>query len=130
MIKTIGFVEFQNETVVITDPCYIPNPFNVDFISASTIYGDWSCTVFEMSTNKVLGEFCADSGMVCITKLDKILDFNPDWLDWLKEHSHCATLISNFTGKVAIIHADKEYGKECWVEGRGNINFISRQTGL
>ena len=154
-------IEFENETVVITDPCYLldtpdgerPLPDGVDtedtstweycgfgfqmeklgverYATKETIYGDWSCTVYEFPYGRELGKFCADAGLVTVIPLSEVLRFNPRFLDWLSYHEGAATLIPNFTGKVAIIHGDRGQGAECWVEGRGSVDFVSKQTGF
>lgn len=57
----------KKSDVIITDPCYI-NKWMSCHTSRSTIYGDWSCSVFECEKGKFpengtkpFGEFCADS---------------------------------------------------------------------
>ena len=68
------------------------------FIVCDTIYGDWSCTVFNSLTKEKMGEFCADSGQVGIFLMDEVLKYNPN-LDLPK---HCATIIKNFDGHVRV----------------------------
>lgn len=46
------------------------------------------------------GEFCADSGMVCVAYLDEVLKSNPDFLEWMKEHIWCITIIPDFSGTI------------------------------
>ena len=166
--KVIGEIELNNETLVITDPCYLLHKGNGDeikeingkvfndpwvacgygykfnvfgvekFVTSTTLYGDWSCTVFDQkNTKKTYGEFCADAGLVTIIPLYEVLKFNPTWLDWHKDHEWCSSLIPDFNGKVRIVNGYKEYPnneeeryEECWIEGYGNINFISGQTGF
>lgn len=129
--------EYVNEDIIITDTCYIKPRIDFD-LKADTIYGDWSCTCFNKDTKQPIGHFCADAGNVGITKLKDILKTNPDFEKWMKEHDWCVTLIKNFTGTAYIKYDIEEFeykGKPCkelycYVEGIGNINFTTRQTGL
>jgi len=114
------------------------------YMSRDTLYGDWSCTVFDTDTKKPIGEFCADSGMVGVFLLDEVLKYNPDVMEKLS--SWAATVIKNFKGYVqmqvvhmeGIYEEDSEYHKkgEKWednsveVVGTGNINFRTKQTGF
>ena len=59
--------------IVITDPCYfglgnytkLDGMLN-DFIQRDTLYGDWSCHVYDMNTKQELGQFCRRRpGMCC-----------------------------------------------------------------
>lgn len=116
-----------------------------NYLCASTIYGDWSCYTFDEDTGKTIGEFCADAGLVCVCLLDEILAYNPEFSNWAKEHEWCATIIENFTGEVWIrvdedIETTQEESPEdeicynenyvVYVEGIGNINFKTTQTGF
>lgn len=94
-------------------------------LSASTEYGDWSCTTFDMDSKKPLGEFCADSGMVGVFSLEEVLKYNPDF-DYHISRPWTTTLIKGFDGTVTI----KKEKDEVYVEGLGNINFITKQTGF
>lgn len=106
------------------------------FIVCDTIYGDWSCTVFNSLTKEKMGEFCADSGQVGIFLMDEVLKYNPD-LDLPK---HCATIIKNFDGHIRVnkksngkyAYDGKEYDDiVAEVEGVSNtLNFKSAQTGF
>ena len=129
-----------DDTIIITDPCYLGDDINgndnrgyeLDSIYRSTLYGDWSCTVYDTDTNKEIGKFCADSGEVGVFKLKEIIKSYPKFLKDLKEYPHIATMINNFTGSVIIkVEFDKkDKNFYCYVKGEGNINFISRQTGF
>ena len=135
--------KFENDDVIITDPCYvIMEHAGEDFldiaekigIRSTTIYGDWSCTVFDKDMVSI-GEFCADSGEVGVFKKEDLLKLNPDLNLARLVADGCATLIENFTGEVAIefvqaINKENYYdrGSVC-VVGKGNINFKSVQTG-
>lgn len=128
--------EYQNEDIVITDPCYFDYKSTPVDMVADTIYGDWGCTCYNKDTKEKIGKFCADGGSVCIAKLKDVLKYNPNFEKWMKEHDWCVTLIKSFTGTV-FINYDIEYyehkGKQCkdlycYIEGKGNINFITTQT--
>ena len=95
------------------------------YLSRGTIYGDWSCTTFNSDTKEPIGEFCADAGMVGVFLLDEVLKYNPKF-NYHIERPWTTTLIKDFEGEVNIVERD---GK-VQVIGKGNINFIGRQTGL
>lgn len=126
-------LDFDHEDIVITDPCYFHVDANPEkMIQRDTIYGDWSCSVFaKYYEPEVIGEFCADSGMVCVAALKDVLKINPEFENWAKEHSWCATIIRNYTGHVAIVEKEVD-GKACViVEGIGpELIFTTAQTGL
>lgn len=147
--------------IIITDPCYIIKArthgkaddweacgYGEDmaalglktFQVRDTIYGDWSCTTFELKEplgnrkpsalkdadiQSILGKFCADAGEVGIFLLDEVLSYNPDF-DYHLNRKWTTTLIENFDGNIIFI-VDKG---ELFVVGTGNINFVTRQTGL
>ena len=103
---------------------------------AGTIYGDWSCTTYQLnptptSDYKILGHFCADAGLVGVFLLDEVMKYNPKYKD-ITDATHCVTLIRDFHGEVSIniIHDDEYDEDEVRVVGTGNINFETRQTGL
>lgn len=150
-------MEFDGD-IIITDPCYLRrrdiNNFD-DFdlgkqgihgISSQTFYGDWSCHTFDMinadenGNPKILGEFCADGGMVCVADLNSVLKYNAAF-DYYIEKPWTTTLIKNFKGTVTI-KIDQEPDDQ-WpsytvhVVGKGinketgePISFDTRQTGL
>jgi len=117
-------MKFNNETLIITDPCYvIPDEIyhnwlnsdvfddncdyehesvinGVEFIWSGTIYGDWSCTTFDANTEEVLGHFCADAGLVAVFKYEDVLKLCPNFFNEYREH--CYTKINNYTGDVSI----------------------------
>ena len=112
------------------------------YMCRNTIYGDWSCTT---DTEKILGEFCADSRMVGVFLLEEVLKYNPEF-DYHITRPWTTTVIKDFHGEVSfdvktiegIYEENTEYWKkgEKWEErtlevvGTGNINFFTRQTGL
>ena len=95
------------------------------YLSNDTIYGDWSCTTFNSDTKEPIGEFCADASMVGVFLLDEVLKYNPKF-DYHIERPWTTTLIKDFDGEVDIVEIDGEVQ----VIGKGNINFIGKQTGL
>lgn len=146
--------------IIITDPCYICKDGdwyrcnygdNMEILGISTyicrdtIYGDWSCTTFDSDTGKDIGGFCADAGMVAVFLLDEVLKYNPGF-NYHIERPWTTTLIRDFDGEVnfKVVHTEGEYEEntEYWnkgdkwennevqVIGRGNINFVGKQTGL
>lgn len=126
--------------IIITDPCYIckdgdwvkcgyGNNMEVlgikNYICRDTIYGDWSCTTYNSITDEVIGEFCADAGMVAVFLLDEVLKYNPDF-DYHTERPWTTTLIKDFDGEVDFVIEEDEVK----VVGKGNIDFVGRQTRL
>ena len=129
-----------------------------NYISESTIYGDWGCTTYQTEEEpkellesilrvlndnleneeygelpipdegKVIGGFCADAGLVGVFLLDEILAYNPEWKSWIEEHSWCATIIKDFEGEVEY-YIDK-VNREAHIVGTGNINFYTAQTSI
>lgn len=111
-----------------------------NYIWDETIYGDWSCTTFKLKDESkdkdpseieeddiedVIGEFCADAGLVGVFLLDEVLAFNPEF-DYHTDRPWTTTLIRDFDGSVEYIVEDEEV----FIKGTGNINFITRQTGM
>ncbi len=78
--------------------------------------------------NIVLGEFCADSGMVGVFLLDEVLKYNPKF-DYHIRRLHTTTLISGFEGDV-VIENDPHGDGIVRVRGYGNFDFFTTQTGL
>ena len=111
-------MEFNGD-IIITDPCYLSvnmtNEERRNFdctcminygiigIESDTYYGDWDCSTFdrlsfdENDCPKLIGKFCADSGMVCVADLRSVLRFNPKY-DYHIKKDWTATLIRNFKG--------------------------------
>lgn len=72
------------------------------------------------------GEFCADSGKVCVVYLNEVLKFNPNFKEWAETHSWCVTIIEDFDGNVDLeIENDSLH-----IVGIGNKNFYTSQSGL
>ena len=142
--------------IIITDPCYIlrsdtdrddwvecgcgdcMEDIGIEHcISRDTLYGDWSCTVFNSDNGEVLGTFCADSGMVAVMSLEDVMRYNPHF-DAHLNRKWTTALIKNFKGTCQFVV--KEYGTDDYgviVVGNGidkvtgaPINFTTLQTGL
>ena len=140
---------FNHEDIVITDPCYIIKDedwvrcdfgrdlsiFGVQkYIVHDTLYGDWSCTVYNLDKNREpMGEFCADAAHVSVLSLKDISEnINPDFEAWVKEHDWCATIIRDYIGIVQIKTGFNSAYNEfyAYVSGSGSINFVGEQTGF
>ena len=165
-------MEFDGD-IIITDPCYIMREKNeltengwavcdygdnmealgiTHYMTRDTLYGDWSCTTFDTDTKEVIGEFCADAGLVSVFLLDEVLKYNPYYKDHLK-NKRTVTWIKDFKGTVEFVvkhiegyyEEDTDYWKkgDYWedyvleVVGHGinkvtgkPINFVGKQTGL
>lgn len=131
--------------IIITDPCYIINEENnngddwekcdygefmealgfTKYLSSSTIWGDWTCAVYNTDTGEKIGEFCADAGMVAVFPLKDILKYNPNF-DYHIKKPWTTTLIKNFCGEIDIVM--NESNEEIEVIGKGNINFKSSEV--
>lgn len=155
-------IEFDCD-ILITDPGYVTTSENrslpnyIKHITNDTLYGDWSCHVWKASDysecieENVLGQFCADGGLVTVADWKEVKMHNPEAEKWVKEHDWCATVIKGFKGTVQMVRFDKEYeyGHDWEVDkpyghrkgdkykaaslelfGKGNINWIAAQTGL
>lgn len=162
-------VHFDGD-IIITDPCYIIKRdqnddwsrcvygYNMEniginhYMTRDTIYGDWSCTTFNSDTEKPIGEFCADAGLVSVFLLDEIIKYNPSYNDPV-ERPHMATLIKDFCGTVQFVVTEESYilDEDCGQIKKGDvmydycvevighginkvtgepINFIGTQTGM
>lgn len=120
-----------------------------NYITESTIYGDWSCTTYKITEDpyKVinnfvearekgedygihcseLSNFCADAGLVSVFNLDEVRKYNPDIDEWIASHDWCVTTIPDFDGEVNY-YVDKQGSAH--IVGVSNINFFTDQTGL
>lgn len=105
-------------------------------MTRDTIYGDWSCTVYNTGTKEILGNFCADAGLVSVFLLDEVLKYNPNF-NYHKEREWTTTLIPDFKGIIQFVvkYNRNDYGVH--VVGHGinkktgePVNFHSIQTGL
>ena len=161
-VKRLKSTQFDGD-IIITDPCYISHGLDEsrrdddwkecnygenmeilgihNYITNSTIYGDWSCHTFEKKTHKILGRFCADAGLVSVFDLNEILNYNPKYNDPV-EKPWTVTLIKNFKGRVWIEKHWNDEDINGWssyikVVGKGvdkitgeKIEFFTSQTGF
>jgi len=111
---------FNNETIVITDPCYLirhVDGYVVDiadwdecsygsrmdrvgftkYVVDRNGYGDGSWPVKNIKTGETLGEIWADSGQTGIFLLDDILRYNPMYKN---SGFKGAVVLENFTGEI------------------------------
>jgi len=102
--------------------------FEKEYLVSRTYYGDWSCTTYNTDTKKTIGHFAADSGMVCVMDYEEVLNYNPEFLNFLEMHPDCATIINDFHGTIQF--KKTRNGNGIYVKGKGNINFRTKQTGL
>jgi hypothetical protein len=146
-----------------------------EHINVSTLYGDWSCTTFRTrnadiksmndlksyvkdvanwlknnANDEIIGNFCADSGMVCVVYRDEVMNFNPNFEvnecyinsrycgdgkfimgEKIKEstYNRLASLIQDFSGEVYTFDFDIDDTTHRVLCGFGNINFYTLQTG-
>ena len=165
-------MEFDGD-IIITDPCYIMRENNeltendwsacnygedmdalgiTHYMTRDTLYGDWSCTTFDTDTKEVIGQFCADAGLVSVFLLDEVLKYNPEF-DYYLNKKWTTTWIRDFKGTVEFVvkHIDGYYEEDSpywkkgdyWedyaleVVGHGinkvtgePINFVGKQTGF
>lgn len=146
--------------IVITDPCYIIEDDNDSdwekcmhgermenlgikhYLCRDTICGNWFCTTYNSDTGKVLGKFCADTGMVAVFLLDEVLAYNPNFKSW-EECPLTTTLIKDFDGDIEMKvvcrkgvyrndgiwykKGDKWEADSLSVVGVGNVNFETHQ---
>jgi hypothetical protein len=161
---------------LLDDVTRLPFKFFPEHINDSTLYGDWSCMTFKTingyissldgmkeyveevadgqhnnANDEVLGNFCADSGMVCVVFQDDVLKFNTDfgtnkcyvgsYYDDKGEfiqgtqiiesvYDRLATLIPDFTGEIDFHDFEIEGTTHRVIVGFGNINFYTLQTGF
>lgn len=88
------------------------------------MYNEWKDRKEKwMSDNGVLGEFCADGGMVGIFDWEYMCDKDKEWC---KSHPWCATIIENWSGEIDI----KVINGSVHVVGYGDKPFFSAQTGF
>ena len=141
--------------ILITDPCYLKkdnekgredwrksngvhlSAFGLKkYLCRGTGYGDWSCHTFRgdfkkkgLTEKDVLGQFCADAGLVCVVLLDEVLKYNPEF-DYHINRLWTTTLIKDFDGDIEIKEMGEGEDEMVSVIGKGNINFFTLQTGL
>lgn len=101
--------------------------FKHESMERYNLYGDWSCTTYNVKTKEILGEFCADSGTVCVYNVEDVKRYNPDFLKEAQEKPWIATIIKDFEGYVQFEILNKD---DLIVHGIGNIEFKTAQTGF
>lgn len=119
----------QDDTIVITDPCYIMKEehweqylsqgisnsvdctslkrylrshFNFgEVLAGDTVYGDWSNEIIDSETNEVIGEFSADAGMLiaCTASDFDNYGYDRDEVEKLRQNG-CLATIENFEGRI------------------------------
>ena len=60
----------------------------------------------------------------------KVLNYNGNFRKWVDEHENHVTIIKNFTGIVTIHYEAKDNIMICYIEGKGNINFKTKQNNI
>ena len=123
-------------TLIITDPCYITKDNDYErtnygselnklgfttYLVADTGFGDWSNHITK-DDGTILGEFCADSGQVCVVLKEDLDKYNPLFFSKYRAYSHCYAIVDNFEGEVEI---DTSNSNWTIVHGQGNIDFSS-----
>ena len=106
-------IEFNNESIVLTDPCYIMNgndaeltDYGMDmskigYSKSHTVrngYGDGGWVVKNKKNGKKLGEIWADSGETGVYLLEEIREHDPDFFN--TRVSFCAATLIGFTGNI------------------------------
>lgn len=81
----------------------------------------------EFKEKYTYGEFCADSGEVCVCILEEALAKNDNLNKWIKEHNWCATIINDFDGDIFETIDDNE---KLHIIGSGNKPFFTAQYGI
>lgn len=144
-------VEYTNETIFVTDPCYIiPEEVWDKFVHYSpdeietalrnlgyekpilvndTGFGDWGNRLFNPETNEDYGSFGADAGMFIVCALSDVLKNNKRNLETKEKAETYGAVIENFTGTVKYSYEYyTSYGLDsrlAIIEGDGNIKFRS-----
>lgn len=124
-------------TIIITDPCYlIPNDADYEktnygeqldklgfttFLVADTGFGDWDNAITK-DDGTILGNFCADSGQVCVVLAEDAIEYYPEMAQIVKLKSSMHAIIEDFDGDVEI---DTSNSNRTMIYGQGNINFSS-----
>lgn len=138
-------------TIIITDPCYFMRAKHhgttgitkddwktceyglalhklgiKNYISTETGVGDWCCDVINTNSSEIIGEFCADSGMVCVALLSEVLKYNPEF-DYHINNKWTCTTIEDFDGDISIRPDDDGVAM---IKGIGSVNFENTFTGF
>ena len=122
------------------------------YMTRDTLYGDWSCTTYDLDTKELIGSFCADAGLVSVFLLDEVMKYNPNYKQ-VKENSWCVTCVRDFKGTVEfrVEHTEGQYEETTKYHNKGDkwennevkvyghginkvsgkpINFVGTQTGF
>jgi len=121
--------------VIITDPCYILTDedykksnygsnlhecgFTI-YLVANTGFGDWD-NFIETENGQNLGDFCADSGQVCVVLKSEVEKYGSKLFTYA---DYCYATIKDFDGDIEI---DTTCSAWTVVRGVGNINFHSAE---
>lgn len=117
------------------------------YFTEDTLCGDWDCTTYKITEDpykvinnfidasekgedygircSILGDFCADAGLVSVFNLDEVRKYNPDIDEWIASHNWYVTTIPDFDGEVNY-YVDKQ--DSAHIVGVGNINFFTDLT--
>lgn len=105
---------------------------DVDYRRLSEEWEDISCELegeeyekkkAEWIKNYCYGEFCADSGNVCVAYLDDVLEENPKFEEWMKTHQWCVTVIPDFDGTVEEVNVDGDFLRLIGRDSSGKVIF-------
>lgn len=150
-ITAFQTMQADNDTLIITDPCYLMNDEDWDewlelenaytnpnslleylrskhnfgeLIAADTGYGDWSNEVFESDTNETIGEFTADAGMVIVCTASDLTNYGYDREKFLDlSEKGCLAVIPNYTGTITLHYDEKDGSRLAIIKGTGDFNF-------
>lgn len=127
--STSKWVEFENEDIIIIDPCYALDHEKCDkmgacylasngckltdysklhlvgihkYITRPTITGDCSGYVYDSDTNECIGQYGVDSAHWGVFSVRELLESDPSRVNFFDCFTHMCTIIPNFTGKVRI----------------------------
>ena len=148
--ECVQTMHVDNDTIIITDPCYLladehwEHYCNLEFsdnsigldnylrqyhnfgevIAADTGYGDWDNEVFTVDdSNTVLGEFTADSGMVCVMTASDLSNYGYDLDKFQSDVDRgLIAVIPNYTGDIALEYHYKNGNKLAVIIGTGETS--------
>lgn len=154
--NVIQRMEVEQDTLIITDPCYFIREesdwslFCTDkcfkdemacqetlsdlgfgeCICASTGYGDWSNYIrtTNLKEEVVLGEFCADAGMVAVVTAHDLMHYSRESYELMLDYVEkgLATLIHDFTGTVTLQYESDGTFEQAYIIGESEeYNFSS-----
>lgn len=120
----------DNDTLIITDPCYIMRDEDWDnwldsetpltnylrekhnfgeLIAGDTGYGDWSNTIYNSATGEKIGHFTADAGMVIVCTASDLTNYGYDKDELDRLHSlGCLAIIPNYSGHIQLDYEESE----------------------